>query len=415
MAQQDLESAFRKFCMAPWVHLHVLPEGAVYSCCMADTAKPLGSVHESDLKDIWNSPKMRELRLNMLAGKESAQCRRCYETESGAGHEESLRKSLNARFKHHFSAVEQTAADGSVEKMNLPYFDIRFSNLCNMKCRSCGPRFSSAWYEDSLAAGAELPPSKLLNADKDGKLWRELLPYLPYIEEAVFAGGESLLIKEHFDLLQFFVEQKMFHVALKYTTNFSELNYQGRDILSIWKMFPKARISASLDAMGARAEYIRKNTVWRKIEENRRRMLEVCPEVYFEIAPTVGAYNVLHLPDFHRDWVERGLVDADHFRLNILLDPEQQSAQILPAELKLEVRRKYEAHIQWLSDYEKSTKKSTVSVRRHFQSIIDFVFASDKSHQIHNFLVTVETMDRIRGENFSDVLPELQVLKEKVK
>ena len=32
----------------------------------------------------------------------------------------------------------------------MRYFDIRFSNICNFKCRTCGSGFSTQWEQEDL-------------------------------------------------------------------------------------------------------------------------------------------------------------------------------------------------------------------------------------------------------------------------
>ena len=50
------------------------------------------------------------------------------------------RNSSISNFEHHWDKVEATSDDGSGGNVNMAYMDIRFSNLCNLKCRSCGPQ-----------------------------------------------------------------------------------------------------------------------------------------------------------------------------------------------------------------------------------------------------------------------------------
>ena len=130
----------------PWIHMHMWPAGTTYPCCLSDPNHPVGNTQEQSLQDIWNGPEMRKLRLNMLEDKKSPECRRCYELEENGVW--TLRNSSNANFEHHLNKVEQTAEDGSAGDVNMAYMDIRFSNLCNLKCSSCGPQFSSSWCED---------------------------------------------------------------------------------------------------------------------------------------------------------------------------------------------------------------------------------------------------------------------------
>jgi hypothetical protein len=44
----------------------------------------------------------------------------------------------------------KTKDDGSIDTEDFPvvYYDLRFGNFCNLKCRMCGPTDSSAWYDD---------------------------------------------------------------------------------------------------------------------------------------------------------------------------------------------------------------------------------------------------------------------------
>ena len=49
-----------------------------------------------------------------------------------------MRMRANESWKHHVEdSMSRTNPDGSVEDMKLPYWDFRFSNICNFKCRSC--------------------------------------------------------------------------------------------------------------------------------------------------------------------------------------------------------------------------------------------------------------------------------------
>ena len=36
----------------------------------------------------------------------------------------------------------------AVQILNAAYWDLRFGNLCNLKCVMCGPQSSSMWYKD---------------------------------------------------------------------------------------------------------------------------------------------------------------------------------------------------------------------------------------------------------------------------
>ena len=81
--ERSLLSESKTFCMYPWIHLHAYPTGETYPCCHAEMkVGPVGSTKQSSLKELWNSDRLRELRLDMLAEKQNSYCTRCYEQES---------------------------------------------------------------------------------------------------------------------------------------------------------------------------------------------------------------------------------------------------------------------------------------------------------------------------------------------
>jgi sulfatase maturation enzyme AslB (radical SAM superfamily) len=85
-------------------------------------------------------------------------------------------------------------------------------------------------------------------------MWEQMQEHIPYLEQIYFAGGEPLIMEEHYRILKELVKREMFNVKLIYNTNFSRLNLKDEDVLDYWKLFNNVSIGASLDAMGPRAE-----------------------------------------------------------------------------------------------------------------------------------------------------------------
>ena len=158
--------------------------------------------------------------------------------------------------------------------------------------------------------------------------------------------------------------------------------------------------------MGPRAEYIRKGTKWAEVEANRRQMMEVCPRVDFYISPTLSIMNALSIVDFHRDWVEKGLINAQDLNVNILQDPPHYRIDIAPAEYKELIVAKYQAHIEWLKDKD-PLKRATTG----FESAINYINSTDNTHLIDTFWRRTYELDAIRNEHVLDIIPELKALK----
>jgi radical SAM protein with 4Fe4S-binding SPASM domain len=398
----------KTFCMYPWIHIHAYPTGQTYPCCMADMNYPVGNTRKHSLKTIWNQENMREIRQSMLAGSEVQACKKCYEKEANGFF--SGRRSANKHHGHQIDLVDETQADGTLERFEMTYWDIRFSNLCNLKCRSCGHIFSSQWYQDQakLAGGDWKERNTVLNyaGRTETDMWEQLEPHLDYVEQIYFAGGEPLLMEEHYQILDELVRRKRFDVRLIYNTNFTHTDLKGNSVFEYWKQFDSVAVGASLDASGARGEYIRKGTNWAVVEQNRRDMLAICPEVDFYISPTLSIMNAWHLPDFHRDWVEKGLIQAQDLNVNILQDPPHYRIDIAPAEYKGLLLARYRKHIEWLRGQD-PLRRAT----QGFEGSVTFMTATDNTHLIDTFWRKTHELDAIRKENILDVIPELRALK----
>ena len=402
--QKELLIESDSFCMLPWMHLHAFPDGRAYPCCFALDKLHVGNVNKQSMEEVFNGDKMKQMRLNMLANKRSRECVKCYDQEDSGFF--SLRLSSNKHFGHNISMTENTKSDGTADFI-IKYWDIRFSNLCNMACRSCGTWFSSNWYEDhKKLTGAPPNHAKIMKAGRSGNdIWDQLLKQFDHVEQFYFAGGEPIIMEEHLRILKELDKRKMYHVRLIYNSNFSKSHFKGTDIFELWNKFDSVSIGASLDAEGPRAELMRKGTVWKDILENRKRMLEVCPQVDFYISATVGLSNCLHVVDFHRNWVEKGFIKPQDFNFNLLQYPLWQRMDLLPQNEKEKVTAKYKEHIEWLKSQDRLTRAT-----KGFESALDWMNKKDMSRHLPTFVGETRKYDKIRDENFTDVFPEWKEL-----
>ena len=110
---------------------------------------------------------------------------------------------------------------------------------------------------------------------------------------------------------------------------------------------------------------------------------------------------MLNLPDFHKEWVEEGLLEPQNIRINILLDPTYMRLQILPPWIKDKVRKRYADHIQYLKQFE-----NTSWVIKDYESILKFM-ETDRTNEIKMWNFKTNRIDKLRNENVFDIFPEL--------
>jgi len=396
----------KHFCMIPWTHMHGIPDGRAYPCCLGEMHLPIGNFKENTMKEVWNGIPYKQMRLNMLADKPSKECARCYEQEANGFF--SMRNSQNKNFGHHINIVDKTNSDGSLDEFKLIYYDIRFSNLCNFSCRTCGSLFSSSWYGEETKLFGKLNHPQIMYAGKDEHdMWEQMQEHIPHLEQIYFAGGEPLIMEEHYRILEELVRRKMFHVRLIYNTNFSHIRLKDKMVFEYWKLFDSVSVGASLDDSYARGEYIRKGTKWNEIVENRRKMMEICPKVDFYISSTVSIYNVWHLTEFHREWVDLGLIRPMDWNINILQSPERDRVDVLPIQFKDRIKQRIQEHVEWLRPQDQLQRAVN-----GYESIITFMYQDDKSHLLKEFFKINDQTDNMRKEKFEDVFPEYKELRD---
>ena len=377
----------KTFCMMPWVHMHAFPDGRAYPCCFADYWHPVGDLRKNTMAEVWNQTGYKTIRINMLQDKPSVQCTKCYEQEKTGFF--SMRNDANRNYGHHIAEVEQTQEDGTHPEFKIRYWDVRFSNLCNFSCRTCGPIFSSNWYNDHVrlydrkpdVLGRDMARVEYTTGNEDD-MTAQMLPHIPYLEQVYFAGGEPLIMKEHYFMLEKLIEHDKTDIRIQYNTNFSELQFKDKHVFEYWKHFKDVSVGASLDASGARAELMRKGTNWQQVLENRQRMKSEVPHVDFYVSATVSAMNVLHVIDFHREWTELGLIEAKDFNINLCQSPDWYRANIFPTWFKEQViKPKYQEHLAWLEPIDK-LKRAT----NGFKSLLNFIMTDNaKDIEIHEF------------------------------
>lgn len=412
----ELAKKSETFCILPWVHQYVGPPGDVKPCCVYKHDESLGSLKENTLKEIWNNDTTKQLRLDMLNGVRRPECARCNDREhlQMAFKNDFNEKYFKSNINHH--VVAATEPDGEVENHRLLYMDVRFNNLCNFGCRTCSPHFST-----SLILDHRKLYRKIEKQDKDdgfqfpgkteGQAYEEMVPHLPFLKEIYFAGGEPMMQKEHYMILEKLIEIGNTNVIIRYNTNFSKLTLNKWDVVEYWKKFKNVIVNASLDGSHEKGEYWRKGTDWKETVANRERIIKECPHVKFNISSTVAWPNVHNVLDFHKEWTEKGLISVDDVLLNELDGPIYFSLKNLPDWKKKKIEKAVLEHIEWCK--EQGAYRGTIF---KLEAVIGFMyteinrtieeFPSEQFHWI------VKRLDYIRKESFFDVFPEHKDIEE---
>lgn len=397
-------------CPIPWTNVGTTSDGRLKMCCKLpfDSGVALNNKGQAyrlnrpgDIDLYMNSSLMRQVRLDMANGGRPAICEVCYREEDVTG--ASLRTQYNAApDSTDYTIDENGRIPGKATRL-----DLRFGNLCNLKCRMCAPRFSSQIVDEYNTIFPERPltekqKSAFNNADwfqdKDG--WEAFLASLDItaITEVRFAGGEPTLADGMYTFLEHCITNGVSkNITLYYSINATNLPVR---LIELWKEFQSVYINVSLDAVGDLARYIRHPSNWKAISKNVARLDEACGgKIRANIATAVQAYNVMRITDLlNYSLTLKNIEFPDLVQVTV---PDYFSSCILPEADKLVAAARLNA---WLDvNGERITPENQQNVRR----IVDLMMHQDMSALIPKFKLYTERYDKARGESMALVLPEL--------
>jgi len=413
------------FCMVPFTHTYVEPNGSVRPCCVAQ-GEPFGNIRDYSIKDIWNNDNYRAFRLNMINETPSIECRRCMVEETYSN--QSMRKSMNDIFGHNNDLVTSMQEDGSLLHMNLQRWDFRFSNLCNLACIGCSPTFSSTWADlgDILFYQSQ---QKFLHNNGYMENFLDTISNesIQTVKQVYFAGGEPLIQWEHYAILDKLHESGRFQdetLEFSYSTNLSTLTFKGKNVLDYWSHMKRIRVCVSMDEVDEdRLHYTRYPSSLKKIVPNLRVLKEQLNTLdqSYVITPTWSMLNMHRIKEFMEFLLKENLLPDSfihdnhwehNFHLIIMLDPEFLSVGSSTPEWKKQLLEKLNEYQAWYK--REVVPLKDVGIQKECVKMIDdnmerFRQAVNRSakYNFEQWLDWITRLDIARKTDWKTSFPEL--------
>ena len=401
----------KTFCILPFVHLYAEPKGEMKPCCIAGGFDEPLNLKKMSLEDAFNSEQMRELRKDMLSGKRNKVCDICYKREDATGHSPRLQFNENTLWE-----LPEVSDDYSVESQ-FQHIDIRFSNLCNFKCRMCSHDFSSNWYDDSSKVRPTYQSDKKILKVTD-TISSDLKPHLSKIKSIYFAGGEPLIMPEHYETLKYLYDNIPItkvntmvgtqidtrNISIHYNTNLSVLKYDEQSLIDLWKGFKKVMLSVSCDGIGKVGEYQRTGFNTTRFEDNLKiikkhanpvNVLDYSEGIVYNFQYTTTIMNVYHIFDFIDYMMDKKYVDSsEQIDFYYAWAPLEYSLSQISSTEKEKVIKFLESKIDNYSDKTKD----------ELNRIIDFINSNVKTYEYElDSKKYIKKIDELHGGNFEEI------------
>lgn len=385
-----------KKCVYAWKGLQLSPNGDVSMCCFQHGVENIGNLEGGDktIAEVRRSDKWNEIRQSMLDGEEHSACQKCWDIERDGFY--SGRQYINDKYPESIADVDTAELQDDV----LHQIDIRQSNICNMKCLSCNSAFSSMWGVEEAKERSQPATNGVVEIANDD-IHDYLHSNIEHIKEFYFAGGEPLMNKVHWDILKELDRQKRYDVKMVYNTNMLKLDYKGVHIFDYWDKFTNWHAGVSIDAVGARAEYVRSGTKWSKLDNNIRQLStrynQPGEQRTFGLDCTVSALNVSGLVDFFAYLEDLKLTNYNW--TNYVYSPAYLHVSVLPRYYRERVIAEIEQYflnsdtlsgtsllgVHGLSFLKNQMLDNEIATPEHKQQFKDFVLNKDKTRRTNIF------------------------------
>lgn len=294
----------KTFCMAPWRHTYISPQSERRLCCAsreehsfqkqyidASNDSAYGKVKESktaledyqpvSLKEHWNSPYMRDIRVKLMAGEAIPQCDVCNHNLLMEG--DSYRGWFTGTlFRDQIQEAFESTDDTGYTTMEPVSFDYRFSNLCNFKCRMCGEQLSSSWETEKKIHNHWTPKTQPFMVPEIKSAMQDFQQTVVepefrdavsrgIVEEMYWVGGEPLMYDIHWWTLEEMLRNGSAEKCyMRYNSNLSRVQFGDKNLFDYLPKYKDWLMCASIDGTGKVVEYIRTGIKWNEWLANFR-------------------------------------------------------------------------------------------------------------------------------------------------
>jgi MoaA/NifB/PqqE/SkfB family radical SAM enzyme len=340
MINKDNLKNSKTFCMLPYMHIYGSAGGDMVPCCEAQET-PLNNPGESALES-WNNDNYKELRRALANDERPERCEVCWHNEDSG----IVSNRIQWEKDNWDTFADKISVNDDYSVNNPPYWvELKVSNFCNLKCIMCSTHSSykrvadldiiSKYTKDGYETRLLRPTDLFASLNEWPELW-------DHVHTLQFTGGEPIINKEHYDLLEGIPPEAKKRIRLRYASNLSYIKFKKYDLIKIWNEFKHVNIKVSMDGVGDVYNYIRQDGNWDIVYAN---MMALNDEPGIDVAAgiTVQAHNIYQMPEFYQFWKESP-VDLKFITANILQTPNYLSPAIWQGEYRDAIIRKLRAN-----------------------------------------------------------------------
>jgi organic radical activating enzyme len=430
-----LSEQSKSFCPLLYYHLTIDTVGNQKLCCTASTASSLPdqikvSNSNNSIEDWWNSDYLKKSRKMLGSNSYPIECMVCKDNDEMGLPSFRSRKLNKIRDNEQLRTYIYNQANEAIKNnFTTPSpapidFDIKFGNLCNLKCRMCDFMSSSQILKEVISNPEleEFRPGDIVNIqdaaqDKDFRYFEKdnfIQSFEKVIDNTIFlkfTGGEPLLISNLFKVLQGLIDRGLSkQIQLQIITNATKITKEM--IENYFVHFKLVTLTISLDGYESNYEYVRYPAKWKTLKKNLDLTMNYPKKIHVNFSVTFQPYTCISMIRQYEFMQNYGL-EWDLYRNGsspvFIKQPVFLDLKLMPNKVKLELQKIYQS-----SDI---LKKLPKGYKKDWITKLKYLSYKNKEEDdlvaIKRFVSYTNALDKIRKQKFKDSCPEeWELLKE---
>jgi len=330
--------------------------------------------------DYWEGEPLRKLREDMVNGVRNDICKDC-----------NRKLDTNAWNLRDYLQKQNPDMEYDLDSPVIENLFLRFSSACNYKCRNCIGSTSHLIRRENISLGLMPADANIIEipGDSDSHLLDETKKVVSTVKNINFSGGDPLVHWQHWDMLQYLVDNNI-KPELGYYTNLSILSRKKQSLIDLWNNFDKVSCVIGFDGIGAGGDYMRQGMSWDNTLANMDEVQAKAPHVQLQPVATLTWLNTINAVKMIKWFISNR---KEYVGLNLVLH-DLLDLQVAPREIKLKI--------------EKSLLELKILMPKNemVDGMINYMWAEDKSHLFENAVNWLDKSDSYRKVYFREAYPE---------